>query len=155
MVFSCNAREGVARFYFISLIPDLRFRKCLNIRWRCRSWAIVFVVFLKACQIKNPCELSQGLRNLWFGAESNRRHKDFQSFALPTELPNLKRDGKIRHISGFYKTTAFRIQPYLFFKLLIINIILILIISSLKKRMQALSGMIGRKGSAGGYVSLL
>ena len=25
----------------------------------------------------------------WFGAESNRRHKDFQSFALPTELPNL------------------------------------------------------------------
>ena len=25
---------------------------------------------------------------MWFGAESNRRHKDFQSFALPTELPN-------------------------------------------------------------------
>ncbi len=25
---------------------------------------------------------------LWCGAESNRRHKDFQSFALPTELPH-------------------------------------------------------------------
>ena len=24
---------------------------------------------------------------LWTGTESNRRHKDFQSFALPTELP--------------------------------------------------------------------
>ena len=26
---------------------------------------------------------------MWCGAESNRRHKDFQSFALPTELPHL------------------------------------------------------------------
>src|SRR5439155_8659872 len=25
---------------------------------------------------------------LWYGAGSNRRHKDFQSFALPTELPH-------------------------------------------------------------------
>ncbi len=25
---------------------------------------------------------------LWFGAELNRRHIDFQSIALPTELPN-------------------------------------------------------------------
>src|SRR5690625_1539821 len=24
----------------------------------------------------------------WLGTESNRRHKDFQSFALPTELPS-------------------------------------------------------------------
>ena len=24
----------------------------------------------------------------WRGTESNRRHKDFQSFALPTELPS-------------------------------------------------------------------
>ena len=24
----------------------------------------------------------------WCGAGSNRRHKDFQSFALPTELPH-------------------------------------------------------------------
>jgi hypothetical protein len=26
---------------------------------------------------------------LWLGAESNRRHEDFQSSALPTELPSL------------------------------------------------------------------
>jgi hypothetical protein len=26
---------------------------------------------------------------LWCGAGLNRRHKDFQSFALPTELPHL------------------------------------------------------------------
>jgi hypothetical protein len=25
----------------------------------------------------------------WCGAESNRRHMDFQSIALPTELPHL------------------------------------------------------------------
>ncbi len=29
-------------------------------------------------------------RTWWLGAESNCRHKDFQSFALPTELPSLK-----------------------------------------------------------------
>jgi hypothetical protein len=27
-------------------------------------------------------------RGLWLGAESNRRHVDFQSTALPTELPS-------------------------------------------------------------------
>ena len=26
----------------------------------------------------------------WLGAELNRRHKDFQSSALPTELPSLQ-----------------------------------------------------------------
>jgi hypothetical protein len=30
------------------------------------------------------------LNELWLGAESNRRHEDFQSSALPTELPSLK-----------------------------------------------------------------
>lgn len=35
-----------------------------------------------------PCSLrgEQGLG--WSGAESNRRHRDFQSRALPTELPD-------------------------------------------------------------------
>src|SRR5215510_4254999 len=33
-------------------------------------------------------------RRLWLGAESNRRHVDFQSTALPTELPS--RDGADR-----------------------------------------------------------
>ena len=28
------------------------------------------------------------LKIWWLGTESNRRHKDFQSFALPTELPS-------------------------------------------------------------------
>ncbi len=28
---------------------------------------------------------------MWCGPVSNRRHKDFQSFALPTELPHLSR----------------------------------------------------------------
>jgi hypothetical protein len=28
---------------------------------------------------------------LWCGAGLNRRHKDFQSFALPTELPHRAR----------------------------------------------------------------
>lgn len=35
---------------------------------------------------KTPTSL---LRSSWCGAGSNRRHKDFQSFALPTELPHL------------------------------------------------------------------
>jgi hypothetical protein len=33
-------------------------------------------------------------KGLWLGAESNRRHVDFQSTALPTELPS--RDGADR-----------------------------------------------------------
>src|SRR3954471_17888058 len=33
----------------------------------------------------------------WLGAESNRRHEDFQSSALPTELPSrLFEEGRIR-----------------------------------------------------------
>lgn len=36
---------------------------------------------------KTPTSL---LRSLWCGPGSNRRHKDFQSFALPTELPHLR-----------------------------------------------------------------
>ncbi len=39
----------------------------------------------KPVQVRN----SHGFANLWCGAGSNRRHKDFQSFALPTELPHL------------------------------------------------------------------
>lgn len=29
------------------------------------------------------------IKKLWYGAELNRRHQDFQSCALPTELPYL------------------------------------------------------------------
>ena len=35
---------------------------------------------------KNPPTFLSGF--LWCGAGLNRRHKDFQSFALPTELPH-------------------------------------------------------------------
>jgi hypothetical protein len=35
----------------------------------------------------NNCAPSEIEGALWTGTESNRRHKDFQSFALPTELP--------------------------------------------------------------------
>ena len=38
---------------------------------------------------KKPVSLLRALFIvLWCGAGSNRRHKDFQSFALPTELPH-------------------------------------------------------------------
>ena len=41
--------------------------------------------------IKNPWNVGVSgvlMFLLWCGAGSNRRHKDFQSFALPTELPH-------------------------------------------------------------------
>ena len=39
-------------------------------------------------KIKSPGHQTRAFQ--WCGAGSNRRHKDFQSFALPTELPHLK-----------------------------------------------------------------
>src|SRR4029077_7036210 len=33
--------------------------------------------------------VSPSENEVWLGAESNRRHEDFQSSALPTELPSL------------------------------------------------------------------
>jgi hypothetical protein len=36
------------------------------------------------CRVQNSWRRR---RHEWTGTESNRRHKDFQSFALPTELP--------------------------------------------------------------------
>src|SRR5213076_1586823 len=38
---------------------------------------------------------------LWLGAESNRRHADFQSAALPTELPSRDRCRFLRRVVGF------------------------------------------------------
>ena len=46
-------------------------------------------------------EIKKGTNNnfcvsslLWCGRESNPRHKDFQSFALPTELPHQPKMGR-------------------------------------------------------------
>jgi hypothetical protein len=35
------------------------------------------------------CRKSLMFKEMWLGPESNRRHVDFQSTALPTELPSL------------------------------------------------------------------
>jgi hypothetical protein len=44
------------------------------------------------CQVyrkkRKPLIYNDLQRKMWCGAGSNRRHKDFQSFALPTELPH-------------------------------------------------------------------
>lgn len=37
----------------------------------------------------------------WDRAESNRRHRDFQSRALPTELQSLKLDVRVRKYKSF------------------------------------------------------
>ncbi len=39
----------------------------------------------------------------WAETELNRRHKDFQSFALPTELSALKLEHKVNYNLKFYK----------------------------------------------------
>jgi hypothetical protein len=45
---------------------------------------------------------------LWCGAGSNRRHKDFQSFALPTELPHHRiEDCKNRGITLISKRVVY------------------------------------------------
>ncbi len=42
--------------------------------------------------MQKPVKLApNGFKFWWPGAESNRRHKDFQSSALPTELPGLEK----------------------------------------------------------------
>ena len=50
--------------------------------------------------VKKP-ETSSGFWNWWPGAESNRRHADFQSAALPTELPGL-----VFHLQGIGRPCA-------------------------------------------------
>ena len=51
-----------------------------------------------------PCE-----NEVWLGAESNRRHEDFQSSALPTELPSRRfKEDRRRKIT--LKCRAFTMQ---------------------------------------------
>jgi hypothetical protein len=52
--------------------------------------------FLSLKKMKKPCLSKQtGLLAWCRRAESNCRHKDFQSFALPTELSALNLNSKI------------------------------------------------------------
>lgn len=41
----------------------------------------------------------------WLGTELNCRHMDFQSTALPTELPSHKRNDMLAHVAGLEPTT--------------------------------------------------
>ena len=45
----------------------------------------------KAMEMTLPTKKPSAMHGyqMWLGTESNRRHKDFQSSALPTELPSL------------------------------------------------------------------
>ena len=44
----------------------------------------IFTALLNQLKTKKPSDFSEGFS--WYQLESNQRHKDFQSFALPTEL---------------------------------------------------------------------
>ena len=48
---------------------------------------------------------------MWLGAESNRRHEDFQSSALPTELPSRLLISVSRHIARRVLIKAENAQP--------------------------------------------
>ena len=60
-----------------------------------------------------------GTKRKWLGPESNQRHKDFQSSALPTELPSHKKiklqERLNRNLPGsFFKTNRFDCQNVFF-----------------------------------------
>ena len=58
------------------------------------EWALAFVTPFVTSQNPRPGDVGKtliplgGIGGWWLGAELNRRHKDFQSSALPTELPS-------------------------------------------------------------------
>ena len=59
----------------------------------------------------NDLQLPNGNQK-WDRAESNRRHTDFQSVALPTELQSRSRDVKYNGFSNLFKVSAEEIRGY-------------------------------------------
>ena len=59
---------------------------------------------------RSPKPSSLSAEIWWAGSESNTRHKDFQSFALPTELPAHRDSGRIR--KRCVQQRIIRILPY-------------------------------------------
>ena len=60
-------------------------------------------------RIYSPPRLATSLplRKWWLGTESNRRHEDFQSSALPTELPSRKKIQKqMAELTGLEPATS-------------------------------------------------
>jgi hypothetical protein len=49
----------------------------------------------------------QGFTQMWDRAESNRRHTDFQSVALPTELQSLIEEAKDKGFSNLTQSKYF------------------------------------------------
>jgi hypothetical protein len=72
--------------------------KCLVydpvIEWpeRIPGFLVIEYLLYQCCTKRKSFQANRlkALSGLWCGPGSNRRHKDFQSFALPTELPHLR-----------------------------------------------------------------
>ena len=60
------------------------------------------LTYEKHYDAENKC-CAESLTRWWPGTESNCRHKDFQSSALPTELPGLYCFLKKRRVLNRYK----------------------------------------------------
>src|SRR5438552_18715644 len=52
------------------------------------AFSFTFAVFERVRFTMVKFLISHRRNGVWLGAESNRRHEDFQSSALPTELPS-------------------------------------------------------------------
>ena len=67
-------------------------------------------------RIKKPHQHYVFAVSLWSGTELNRRHEDFQSSALPTELPDLhfqslvKREYKVTDYTSIFQKKNLRFK---------------------------------------------
>jgi hypothetical protein len=67
-----------------------RLRNCPHASPIREGQVVMAIVMIFAGLLRELRRKSLFLKEIWLGAESNRRHEDFQSSALPTELPSLK-----------------------------------------------------------------